>query len=47
MVDKTGRIWIADKDKTILINKAGNVENISANNSEANKLLGGVKFILY
>ncbi len=42
MVDKTGRIWIADKDKTILINKAGNVENISANNSEANKLLGGV-----
>ncbi len=42
MVDKTGRIWIADKDKTILINKTGKVENLTSNNNEVNKFLGGV-----
>ncbi len=42
MIDKTGRTWIADKNKTVLINTTGKVENISANNIEANKLLGGV-----
>jgi ligand-binding sensor domain-containing protein/two-component sensor histidine kinase len=42
MIDKTGRIWIADKDKTVLINRAGEIQNISANNYEVDKLLGGV-----
>lgn len=42
MLDKTGRIWIGDKNKTVLIDKTGAVKTISANNNEVNKFLGGV-----
>ena len=42
MVDRSGRIWIADKNKAVLIDKTGEVENISANNYEVNKFLGGI-----
>lgn len=42
MVDETGRIWIGDKDKTVLVDKSGAVKIISSNNDEVNKMLGGV-----
>jgi ligand-binding sensor domain-containing protein/two-component sensor histidine kinase len=42
MVDREGRIWIGDENKTVLIDKIGAVKTISANNKEIYKFLGGV-----